>query len=80
MPTVHRLKERLAHYRQIKITVVGRKSGRKISIPVWFALEGERLWLLPVRGSDIQWYRNVLQNPSIRVDAEAWGQSSGRCH
>ena len=32
-------------------------------------LEGEKLYLLPVRGSDSQWYRNVLKNPSIRIDA-----------
>jgi deazaflavin-dependent oxidoreductase (nitroreductase family) len=63
------LKERLARYRQIKISVVGRKSGQTISIPVWFVLEGEKLYLLPVQGSDTQWYKNVLQNPSIRVDA-----------
>ena len=63
------LKERLARYRQIKISVVGRKSGQTISIPVWFALEGETLYLLPVQGSDTQWYKNVLLNPSIRIDA-----------
>ena len=63
------LKDRLARYRQIKITVIGRKSGKTISIPVWFVLEGENLYLLPVQGSDTQWYRNVLKNPSIRIDA-----------
>jgi deazaflavin-dependent oxidoreductase (nitroreductase family) len=59
----------LARYRQIKISVIGRKSGQTISIPVWFVLEGEKLYLLPVQGSDTQWYRNVLRNPSIRIDA-----------
>jgi deazaflavin-dependent oxidoreductase (nitroreductase family) len=62
------LKDRLARYRQIKISVIGRKSGRTISIPVWFVLEGEKLYLLPVQGSDTQWYKNVLKNPSIRID------------
>jgi deazaflavin-dependent oxidoreductase (nitroreductase family) len=70
MPTPKNvLKERLTRYRQIKISVVGRKSGRTISMPVWFVLEGEKLYLLPVQGSDTQWYRNVLKNPSIRIDA-----------
>ena len=63
------LKDRLARYRQIKLSVTGRKSGKMISMPVWFVLEGEKLYLLPVRGSDTQWYKNVLQNPSIRIDA-----------
>ena len=63
------LKDLLSRYRQIKISVTGRKSGRTISIPVWFVLEAEKLYLLPVQGSDTQWYKNVLQNPSIRIDA-----------
>src|SRR5882724_1905905 len=63
------LKDRLSRFREIKLSVSGRNSGRTISIPVWFVLEGEKLYLLPVQGSDTQWYKNVLQNPSIRVDA-----------
>lgn len=63
------LKARLARYRQIKLSVIGRKTGQTISIPVWFVLEGEKLYLLPVKGSDTQWYKNVLMTPSIRVDA-----------
>jgi hypothetical protein len=37
-------------YREIKITVIGRKSGHKISIPVWFVLEGEKLYLYACQG------------------------------
>jgi len=46
------LKDRLARYRQIKLSVIGRKSGKTISIPVRFVLEDEKLYLLPVRGSE----------------------------
>jgi deazaflavin-dependent oxidoreductase (nitroreductase family) len=63
------LKDRLSRNREINITVTGRKSGRTISIPVWFVLEDDKLYLLPVQGSDTQWYKNVLKNPSIRIDA-----------
>jgi len=63
------LKERLARYRQIEISVVGRTSGKTISVPVWFVLEGDKLYLLPVRGSDTQWYKNVLHNPRIHIAA-----------
>src|ERR1700746_81307 len=73
MSEVHCAKERLSRYRQIKLHVVGRKSGKTISIPVWFVLEGEKLYLLPVQGSDTQWYKNVLKNPSIRIDARGVG-------
>ena len=37
------LKERLGRYKQITIRVIGRKSGKRISLPVWFVLEGERI-------------------------------------
>jgi hypothetical protein len=63
------LRDRLSRVREIEISVTGRNSGRTISIPVWFVLEGEKLYLLPVQGSDTQWYKNVLKNPSIHIDA-----------
>jgi deazaflavin-dependent oxidoreductase (nitroreductase family) len=69
MPTHNDLKDRLSRYREIKITVTGRKSGRKISNPVWFVLEGDKLYLVPVQGSDTQWYKNVQKNPAIDIDA-----------
>ena len=61
--------DRLSRASEINITVTGRKSGRKISIPVWFVIEEATLYLLPVKGSDTQWYKNVVKNPSIRIDA-----------
>jgi len=63
------LTDRLSRYREINITVTGRKSGRAISNPVWFVLDADTLYLLPVQGSDTQWYKNVLKNASIRIDA-----------
>ena len=68
------LNDRLARYCQIKMSVIGRKSGNTISIPVWFVLEGDSLYLLPVQGSNTQWYRNVLKNPSILIDARGVGE------
>jgi len=63
------LRDRLSRFSEIKITVTGRTSGRSISIPVWFVFEDPTLYLLPVQGSDTQWYKNVLKNPKIRIDA-----------
>jgi hypothetical protein len=63
------LPDRLSRCREINISMTGRNSGRTISIPVWFVLEGDNLYLLPVQGSDTQWYKNVLKNPKIRIDA-----------
>jgi deazaflavin-dependent oxidoreductase (nitroreductase family) len=59
----------LASSREIELTVTGRRSGREISIPVWFVREGEKLYLVPVNGSDSDWYKNVLKTPAIRLAA-----------
>ena len=68
------LTDGLSRSREVSITVTGRKSGRTISLPVWFVWNDDKLYLLPVEGSDTQWYKNVLANRSIRIavrDAEA---------
>jgi deazaflavin-dependent oxidoreductase (nitroreductase family) len=63
------LKDRLSRSSEINIRVTGRKSGRTISNPVWFVAEEDKLYLLPVKGSDTQWYKNVVRKPSIGVRA-----------
>ena len=63
------LRSSLSQSSELNITVTGRRTGRSISIPVWFVLEGDELYLLPVKGSDTQWYKNVLKNPTIRIEA-----------
>jgi len=63
------LEGRLSRDREVTITVTGRKSGRTISLTIWFVWDDGKLYFLPVHGSDTQWYKNVLKNPSIRIDA-----------
>ena len=63
------LKEGLSKNDEITISVTGRKSGRTISNPVWFVLQNGTLYLLPVKGSDTGWYKNVLKNPAIQIQA-----------
>ena len=54
---------------EIEITVTGRTSGRSLSYPVWFSLDGDKLYLIPVRGSDTEWYKNVRKTPTIQMSA-----------
>ena len=69
MPTQNNsLKDRLPRSSELTISVTGRKSGRTISLPIWFVLDDGHLYLLPVKGSDTQWYKNVVNRPSIRID------------
>lgn len=70
MPTkTTTLKDHLSRVHEIHITVTGRKSGRAITNPVWFVFEGDTLYLLPVQGSTTQWYKNVVNNRSMRIRA-----------
>jgi hypothetical protein len=62
--------EHLARANEIRISVIGRKSGRSVTIPVWFTAEDNTLYLLPVQGSDTQWYKNGVQSPKIKIAVE----------
>lgn len=61
------LKGALRETNEVELTVTGRKSGRESSRPLWFVEDGDRLLLLPVSGSDSDWYRNAVKTPSIRL-------------
>jgi hypothetical protein len=63
------LYERLNRVNEIRLSVKGRKSGRDISRPVWFVHEGNTMYLLPVQGSDTNWYKNLLVDPTLKISA-----------
>ncbi|MGW4155168.1 nitroreductase/quinone reductase family protein [Micromonospora chersina] len=62
--------------REVEITVTGRRTGRQITHPVWFVLDEDSVFLVPVTGSDSQWYKNVRQTPMIEVTANGTALSS----
>jgi deazaflavin-dependent oxidoreductase (nitroreductase family) len=55
---------------ELELTTVGRKSGRFSTRPVWFVKDGQTLYLLPVKGSDTEWYKNVLKSKTVRLAAD----------
>jgi hypothetical protein len=56
------LKEALDRSSEIELSVTGRNSGTSIPRPVWFVYESNRLYLLPLNGSETNWYKNILKN------------------
>lgn len=52
---------------EITLSVKGRKSGKDIPRPVWFVNEGNFLYLLPIQGSDTNWYKNLLVDPTLKI-------------
>jgi hypothetical protein len=63
-------KKALTSTRELDITVTGRNSNRPISLPVWFVHEGDVLYLLPVKGSDSSWYKNLRRTPGLTLSAK----------
>jgi hypothetical protein len=61
------LHQKLNRVYEITLSVKGRKSGRDITRLVWFVHEGNTLYLLPVQGSDTNWYKNLLVGPTLKI-------------
>jgi hypothetical protein len=65
------LHRRLDRANEVTLSVKGLKSGKDIPRPVWFVYEGNALYLLPVQGSDTNWYKNLLANPSLKISTNS---------
>jgi deazaflavin-dependent oxidoreductase (nitroreductase family) len=52
---------------ELSITFVGRKTGKKFTTPVWFVKEKGKVFLLPVKGTSSDWYRDILENPTMEL-------------
>jgi hypothetical protein len=61
------LRQRLNKVYEITLSIKGRKSGKDIPRPVWFVHEANTLYLLPVHGSDTNWYKNMLVDPTLKI-------------
>src|SRR5207245_10492666 len=61
------LKSNLSKEKEIELIVTGRKSKKLIARPVWFVLKGTAVLLLPVTGTNSQWYKNIVQTPQVKI-------------
>ncbi|MBX7268755.1 nitroreductase family deazaflavin-dependent oxidoreductase [Micromonospora sp. Llam7] len=66
----------LQDVREVELTVTGRRTGRQITHPVWFVQEDDNVFLVPVTGSDSQWYKNVRQTPMVQLAVDGTALSS----
>ena len=59
--------------RTLLLTTAGRKSGRPVSVPLFYAADGERLYIVASFGGNDEapgWYRNLLANPEVEVERD----------
>jgi hypothetical protein len=61
------LQQKLNRAYEISLSVKGRRSGNDFPRPVWFVHEGNTLYLLPVQGSDTNWYKNLLVDRTLKI-------------
>jgi hypothetical protein len=61
------LDQALDQAREIEVTTIGRTTGGPVTLPVWFVRGEDALFLLPLRGSDTGWYKNLQDDPTIIV-------------
>lgn len=52
------------------LTTVGRRTGRKHRIEIWYADDGKTLYLLSGGGRSSDWVRNLLVNAEVEVDID----------
>ncbi len=50
---------------ELTLVTSGRRTGRPHAVTLWFAREGDVLWLRADRSAD--WYRNLVREPRCRV-------------
>jgi len=70
------LLKKLERANEVNIAVIGRKSKRKVSAPVWFVVDGARVTLVPMKGTDSPWFRNLVKDPRIELSVGGTAASS----
>jgi len=59
--------ERLASEDFCYLTTVGRRTGNRHTIEIWFARENGTLYLLSGGGQAADWVRNLRKTPAVQV-------------
>jgi deazaflavin-dependent oxidoreductase (nitroreductase family) len=59
--------ERLASEDFCYVTTVGRRTGKRHTIEIWFAREDSTLYLLSGGGDAADWVRNLRKTPAVQV-------------
>lgn len=59
--------EALAAQQYCYLTTVGRVTGNPHTIEIWFALDGDTLFMMAGDGERADWVRNLRHTPEVRV-------------
>lgn len=59
--------ERLGDENVCYLTTVGRRSGKRHTIEIWFALRDATLYILSGGGDSADWVRNLRKTSAVRI-------------
>jgi len=68
-PNREELRNKLREAGEVNIIVEGRRTGKKFSTPVWFVLDGSKVVLVPMKGSDNDWFKDLEKSPHVELSA-----------
>ena len=51
----------------LQLTTLGRKTGKRHTVTVWFVIDGDTVYLVTLR-LNRDWPRNVMKNGSVELD------------
>jgi deazaflavin-dependent oxidoreductase (nitroreductase family) len=63
--------ERLGDENVCYLTTVGRRSGKRHTIEIWFALRDGTIYLLSGGGDSADWVRNLRKTRAVRVRVDS---------
>jgi deazaflavin-dependent oxidoreductase (nitroreductase family) len=52
------------------LTTTGRRTGRPHRIEIWYAADGNTLYLLAGGGRSSDWVQNVIADPTVRLELD----------
>ena len=52
------------------LTTTGRRTGRPHRIEIWYATDGDTLYLLSGGGRSSDWVRNLIADPAVLVEVD----------
>lgn len=58
---------RVAKEEQAYLTTFGRTSGKAHEVMMWFAVDGEKIYLLSDNQGETEWVSNILSNPEVSI-------------
>jgi deazaflavin-dependent oxidoreductase (nitroreductase family) len=70
LPEVATALSRIRDGSNIEITTIGRKSGKPHAKPIWYVVDGGRVFVQSGKDGKTDWYRNLQKTPAVSLKAD----------